>query len=165
MNAIEVIKTRRSIRKYKNQEVPREIIMDILDCARLAPSGYNNQPWHFVVVTDQELKVKLSQLAKYGRFIKDAYAMIGVFCWKDAACFFEDGCAATVNILLAAWSYGLGTCWINSYKKEHSEEVKALLKCPESYELISMISLGYPDETPVVKKKELKELVSFNGFC
>jgi len=164
MNTIDVIKTRRSIRRYKNQEVPKEIIMDTLDCARLAPSGHNDQPWHFVVVTDKGIKERLSQIAKYGRFLKDAYAAIAVFCRKDAPCMFEDGCAATENIIISAWSYGLGTCWISSYKKEHSEEVKKLLNCPQSHELISLISLGYPDETPVRKKKELSEMVSFNGF-
>lgn len=164
MNAIEVIKTRRSIRKYKDQEVSEDIIMDILDCARLAPSGCNDQPWHFVVVTDKDLKDKLSRAARYGRFIRDAYAMIAVFTRKDAPCFFEDGCAATENILLASWSHGLGTCWISSYKREHSEEVKKLLNCPGSYELISMVTLGYPDETPVRSKKALKDLVSFNSF-
>jgi nitroreductase len=60
MNTIEVMKTRRSIRKYQKKEIPNDILMDILDCGRLAPSGHNAQPWRFVVVTDQELKEKLA---------------------------------------------------------------------------------------------------------
>ncbi len=164
MDVLEVMKTRRSVRKYTKQEVPKEILLDILDCARLAPSGHNQQPWHFVVVTDQVLKEKLTEITYYGKFIKDAYAVIAVFVKKDAVCPIEDACAATENILLAAWHYGLGTCWMSSLKRSHSEEAERLMNCPESHEIISMISIGYPDEKPVRKKKSLEDMVSFNTF-
>jgi len=164
MNTIEVIKTRRSIRRYTKQEVPENVLMDILDCGRLAPSGHNEQPWRFVVVTDQKIKDKLTEITKYGKFIKDAYATIAVFVRKDAPCPIEDACAATENIILAAWHYGLGTCWISSYRREHSKEVEKILNCPDTYEIVSMIALGYPDEKPARKKKPLEDLVSFNTF-
>ncbi|MGI6621712.1 MAG: nitroreductase family protein [Acetivibrionales bacterium] len=164
MNTIEVMKTRRSIRKYQKKEIPNDILMDILDCGRLAPSGHNAQPWRFVVVTDQELKEKLTQITRYGRFIKDAYAVIAVFCEKNAPCLFEDASAATENIILAAWHYGIGSCWIGSYRREHSKETEKLLNCPDTYELVTMLTLGYPDEKPERKKKSLEEAVSFNSF-
>jgi nitroreductase len=164
MNAIEVMKTRRSIRKYSKQEIPKEILTDILECARLAPSGHNAQPWRFVVVTDQKIKEKLSEITRYGKFIKDAYAAVVVFCDKSASCFIEDGCIATENMILAAWHYGIGSCWIGSYGRTHSEETKRILNCPDSHELISIFTLGYPDERPERKKKSLDEIVSFNTF-
>lgn len=164
MDIIEAIKTRRSIRKYLKKEIPNEILMDILDCARLAPSGHNNQPWRFVVVTDEAIKAKLTEIARYGKFIKDAYAVIAVFCDKTSHSMFEDGSAATENIALAALHYGIGTCWIGSYRREHSQETQNLLKCPDTHELITMITIGYPDEMPVRKKKSLEEIVSFDSF-
>jgi len=164
MDTIEVIKTRRSIRRYLDKEIPEDILMDILDCARLAPSGHNVQPWRFVVVTDREIKERLTQITRYGKFIKDAYAIVAVFCEKDAPCVFEDASAATENIILAAWNYGIGSCWIGSYKGDHSKETEKLLNCPDTHELVTMVTLGYPDEKPVRKKKSLEEVVSFNTF-
>ncbi|MCX7773390.1 MAG: nitroreductase family protein [Clostridia bacterium] len=164
LDAIEVIKTRRSVRKYTKQEVPQDILMDILDCARLAPTGHNEQPWHFVVVTDQKIKERLTEITFYGKFIKDAYAVIAVFCDKKATTILEDASAATQNILLSAWYHGLGTCWISSFRWEHTKEAEQLMKCPETHELCSMITIGYPDEQPRRRKKELQGLVSFNTF-
>ncbi len=164
MNAIEVMKTRRSIRSYQKKEIPNDILMDILDCGRLAPSGHNQQPWKFVVVTDQKIKERLTEIIKYGKFIKDAYAVIAVFCDKNAHCIFEDASAATENIILAAWHYGIGTCWIGSYKREHTKETEELLKCPETHELLTMLTIGYPDEKPERRKKSLDEIISFNYF-
>ncbi len=164
MDIIEVIKTRRSIRKYLKKEIPNEVMMDILDCARLAPSAHNNQPWRFVVVTDQLIKERLTKITKYGKFIKEAYAIIAVLCDKTSDHMFEDACAATENMILAAWHYGIGTCWIGTYQRPHSRETKDLLNCPDSYELINLVTIGYPDEMPVRKKKSLEEVVSFNTF-
>jgi len=70
MDAIQAIKSRVSIRKYRNTPIPNEILEDIVDCGRLAPSGYNHQSYIFVVVTDQGMRNRISQAAKYGKFIK-----------------------------------------------------------------------------------------------
>ncbi len=164
MDIIEAIKTRRSVRKYLKKEIPNEILMDILDCARLAPSAHNLQPWRFVVVTDEKTKAKLTEITRYGKFIKDAYAIIAVFCDKTSDFIFEDGSAATENIALAAWNYGIGTCWIGSFRRGHSKETQDLLNCPDTHELVTMITLGYADEKPVRKKKTLEEVISFESF-
>ena len=164
MDTIEVMKTRRSVRKYLKKVIPNEVIMDIMDCARLAPSGHNIQPLRFVVVTDQSIKEKLTEITKYGKFIKDAYAIIAVFCDKNFDFMVEDASAATENIILAAWHYGIGSCWIGSNKRIHSQETQELLKCPDSHELVTMVTIGYPDEQPVRKKKSLEEVLSFNSF-
>jgi nitroreductase len=164
MNAIEVMKTRRSIRKFKNGPIPDEILRDIIDCARLAPSGHNAQPWHFVVVTDAAIKDQIASLARWGSFIREASACIAVFCDTRADLRIEDASAATENIMLAAWHYGLGTCWVNSRKREHSKGVESLLKCPATYELMSLVAVGYPDEKPGPRKKKLDEVIGWNSF-
>ncbi len=162
---INIIKSRVSVRNYLDKEIPKEILEDLIDCARLAPSGYNRQPWTFLVVTDKELKEKLSEICTYGRFLKEAGAGILIFCEKDAETALEDACAATENIIISAQAYGLGTCWINSYKKEHSEEVKRLVNCPDNLELMVILAVGYPKEIPQrPKKRELSEVLRWQRF-
>lgn len=164
MDAIQAIKSRVSIRKYKNIPVPIEILNDLVDCARLAPSGYNRQPWVFVVVTDQDLRDQISRAARYGKFIKDSGACIAVFCDGTGETVLEDACASTENIIIAAQSYGLGTCWVNSHKKQHSEKIMKLLHCPAEYELMTLIAVGYPDEEKRTPKKPLDEVIRWNTF-
>ncbi|MBC7320029.1 nitroreductase family protein [bacterium] len=162
---VEVIKSRRSVRKYIDKEIPREILEDIVDCGRLAPSGYNKQPWVFVVVVDKEMKEKVANATTSGKFISSAGACIAVFCEKDAETGLEDACAATENMIISAQSYGLGTCWINVYKKSQSQKIKEVLNCPDNMELMTLISVGYPmEENRQVPKKSLEEVLKWNSF-
>lgn len=164
MDTLQAIKSRVSIRKYKSLPVPKEILEDIVDCGRMAPTGFNHQPWVFVVVTDQEIRNKISQAARYGKFIKDAGACIVVFCNKGEETMLEDACAATENMIIAAQAYGLGTCWVNSHRKAHSEEIKGITNCPDNYELITLIAVGYADEDKRTPKKSLDEVIRWNEF-
>jgi nitroreductase len=164
MDAVQAIKSRVSVRRYKNMPVPDEILKDLVDCARLAPSGYNCQPWMFVVVTDQDLRNQISQATRYGKFIRDSGACIAVFNDGTGETVLEDACAATENMIIAAQAYGLGTCWVNSYKKEHSEKIMKLLKCPAGYELMTLIAVGYPDEKRRAPKKSLNDVIRWNTF-
>jgi nitroreductase len=162
---IETIKQRRSIRKYENRKISKDILKDLVDCARLAPTGYNNQPWTFVVVEEQELRDEIANKAKYGKFIHDAGACIAVFCEEDAETAIEDACAATENIMIAAKAYDLGTCWVNSHQKAHSEAVKELLNCPREMELMTLIAVGYPAESEKnISKKSLDQVLEWNSF-
>jgi nitroreductase len=163
MNIIEVLKTRRSIRRYINKPIPDEIIKDIINCARLAPTANNKQPWLFVVIKDKKLKEKIAELTDYGKFIKQADCCIAVFC-EDTKYYLEDGSAATENILLAAWHYGIGSCWIAGDKKSYAEEIRKILEIPQKYKLVSLISLGYPEKEEIkksqnIKKKTLEEVI------
>jgi len=72
MDAIEVLKTRRSVRTYKGESVPRKIIEDIVDCGRLAATPVNIQPWEFVAVTDPEVLHRIANTTDYGKFVADA---------------------------------------------------------------------------------------------
>lgn len=164
MEVIQAIKSRVSIRKYKAIPVSGEILTDIVDCGRMAPNGYNGQPWIFVVITDQDIRTRIAKAARYGSFIQDAGACIAVFCKIGAETQIEDASAATENMIIAAQAYGLGTCWVNSYKKSHSEVIKKLLKCPDNYELMTLFAVGYPNEEKTTPKKSLKEVIRWNTF-
>ena len=164
MDVIRIIKSRVSIRKYKALPIPEEILTDIVDCGRLAPSGYNEQPWVFVVITKQDIRTRIAQTARYGSFIRDAGACMAVFCKIGAETQVEDACAATENMIIAAQAYGLGTCWVNSYRKSHSEDIKKLLNCPDSHELMTLLAVGYPNEEKKTPKKSLEEVIRWNTF-
>lgn len=163
MDGLTMLKTRRSIRKYKDRQISDDIIKEILDCARLAPTANNLQPWLFVVVKDKNLKQQIAELTDYGKFIKDAPCCIAVFC-KNTKYYLEDGSAATENILLAAWYFGIGSCWIAGDKKPYAEKIRQLLEIKDDYKLVSLVSLGYPDDTEVrkaqnISKKKLEDVV------
>jgi nitroreductase len=163
MDFLKILKERRSIRKYQKKEVPKEIIEDIIDCARFAPTAINIQPWEFIVITDKNKREKIADITDYGKFIKDAPVCIGVFC-KDTKYYLEDGSAATTYILLAAKAYGLGSCWIAGDKKIYAEKIREILGVPEGYKLISLISIGYPDEEPKPKKRDLEEVIHWEKW-
>ncbi len=163
MEILRILKERRSIRKYQKKEIPKEIIEDIIDCARFAPTAINIQPWEFIVVTDKNMREKIADITDYGKFIKDAPVCIVVFC-KDTKYYLEDGSAATTYILLAAKSYGLGSCWVAGDKKGYAGKIRELLGVPEGYKLISLISIGYPAEEPKPRKRDLKELLHWEKW-
>lgn len=162
---IQIIKARRSVRKFKQQTIPEDIIKDVLDCARYAPSARNIQPWIFGVITDPQLKAKVAALTTYGKFIKDAPVCFAVFTDQTQKYFLEDGSAATENIILACQAYGIGTCWVAGHKNDYAAEIEKLLNVPDNYTLISLIPAGYPDQDPAPRnKKSLEEVIFFNRF-
>lgn len=164
MDTIEALKTRRSVREYKKDKVSEDILKELIDCARLAPTARNEQPWEFVVVSDASLKKQISELAPNGQFIKDAPVLIVIFC-KDTKYYLEDGCAATENIVLAAHALGLGSCWVAGDKKPYCDTVKKLLHLPGEYKLVSMISLGYAvSEGELHHKRKLEEVLHWEDF-
>lgn len=162
--AIRVLKERRSVRQYEAKPVPKEILEDIIDCARLAASANNTQPWLFVVVTNEEGKSEIARLATYGKFIASAGACVAVFCEKDSKYKVEDGAAATQNILLAAKAHGLGSCWVAGHGKDYAEDVRKLLNVPEKYELISLVAIGYTNQTPNPPKKPLSQVLKWEKY-
>lgn len=165
MDALEVLRTRRSIRRFRPQAVEREKIETIIDCARLAPSANNLQPWEFVVVTDQKKREDIARLTGYRKFIREAPVLLAVFC-KNTKYYLEDGCAATENILLAAWALGLGSCWVAGDKKPYAEEVQRYLGVPEGYRLVSLVAMGYPASVSRGRffKRDLKEVLHWEKF-
>jgi nitroreductase len=134
-----------------------------VDCGRLAPSGYNKQPWTFVVVTDRDLLGRIAALARYGRFIAGAGACVAV-AMGESETLVEDASAATENMIIAAVSLGLGSCWVNSYRQGHSRAVGELLRFPAGRELAVLLALGYPEDESTRPKKSLSEVLRWNAF-
>ena len=163
MDAIECMKTRRSVRVYQNKPVPKEIIEDIVDCGRLAASAINIQPWVFVAVTNLAMRKRIADTTDHGKFIEQAPVCIAVFC-QDSKYYLEDGCAATQNILNAAKAYSLGSCWIAGDKKPYAEAVRALVGAPATHRLIALVPVGWPAEHPQPAKKPLAAVLHWERF-
>ncbi|MDH7593547.1 MAG: nitroreductase family protein [Methanomicrobiales archaeon] len=155
--AITVIKSRRSVRKFKDTPIPEEVVRNAIECALLAPTARNEQPWLIGKITDPALLKKIAALTDNGRFIADCRICFTVFGKKDAKYCLEDCSAATTQLILGLWAYGVGSCWVAGDKKPYAEDVRRLLNVPEDYKLISMVAAGYPADVPVVKKKDAKE--------
>lgn len=159
MDVLEAIKTRRSIRNYRDEPIPEESIKAILEAGRWAPSAKNSQPWKFILVRDSEIKKKLAECFIYGRFIVNTPLTIAVTINPSASTHpVEDGAAATQNMLLAAHALGLGACWIGSYGSIYEEKAKGVLGMPKGERLLSVIAVGYPAEAPEKSRKALSEI-------
>lgn len=165
MDMLEAIRTRRSIRRYKKEPVPEEMLEQILEAGRWAPSANNSQPWNFIVLRDEKLRKEIAGVTTYGKFLAEAPLGIAVIIDPNASTHpVEDGAIATQNMLLAAHALGLGACWIGSYGSVYEDEVKEMLKVPEEKRLLSIISIGFPAEAREKMRKGLKELVFTNLY-
>jgi len=163
MDAIECIKTRRSIRKFKPDTVPRKAIMEIIDCGRHAPSSRCSQPWQFVVVTDDKTKQELAALKgqRPGGWMESAPAFIAVCTGLSLSKrWVEDGSIAAENMLLAAHALGLGACWVAMRYEDtaRNARIQKALGVSENIFPICLIALGYPAEEP--EPKQLKGIHS-----
>ncbi len=163
MDAIEVLKTRRSVRAYRSEPVPRKIIEDVIDCGRLAATAVNIQPWEFVVVTDAGMLRRIAETTDHGKFIAQVPACVVVLC-QDTKYYLEDGSAATENILLAARAHGLGSCWVAGDKKPYASDICRLVGAPKGYKLVSLIPIGYPAETPEQTKRPLADVLHWEKY-
>jgi len=165
MSLLDVILSRRSIRKYENKEIPQEILQQILESGRWAPSAINRQPFRFVVVKDREIMKDLCDNL-ITRFVK--YAPVAIVGCADVKSLLTgkwavvDTTIAMQNMVIAAWALEIGSCWIGACSEE---VVKKLLKIPDNWKVVALVTLGYPAEQPKPKKKKpLEDLVNFNSF-
>ncbi|HOO73490.1 MAG TPA: nitroreductase [Spirochaetota bacterium] len=159
---LKAIKKRRSIRKYTDDNVSDEAINSLIEAARWAPSGLNNQPWRFVILRDKNILKELSTMTKYGRIIRACDAAIGVY-FHLASGYNRDKDlmsigAAIENILLAADSLDIGALWLGEILNR-KDDVSALLGVGNDHELMAVIALGRPDEHPSSKRKPANELI------
>jgi nitroreductase len=160
MDVLDVIRTRRSIRRYTGSVISQEDVNRILEAGRWAPSADNSQPWTFVVLRSLEMREKLAGRLPWGGFLSQAALGIAVVIDETASTHaVEDGAAATENMLLEAHSLGLGACWIGTYGSPHEASAKKVLKVPEDKRLLSVIAVGYPAETARTTRKPLTGLV------
>jgi nitroreductase len=161
MDALEAIRTRRSIRRYTGEKIPRADLEKIVDAARLAPTGNNKQPWDFIVVTDQAM---IDRLKIASQWMDKAGAIIAVVMDPSSRWWVEDASAAVENMLLASTALGYGACWLEGYTLPREEEFKKLLDIPASKRLITLVPVGVPAESPVVDKKPLSEVIHWEKY-
>lgn len=169
MEALEALKTRRSIRKYKKEKISEEIIMELLNCAMYSPSAFDYQPWHFIVIDKKEIFDNILKAATHAEMIKDASHAI-ILCGdkkleENTGLLIQDLSAATQNLLLAAHTYGLGAVWVGIYPfEEIVNGIKDLFSLPENIIPVSMAVIGYPGETPEQPERYKKERVHLNKW-
>lgn len=148
MDALEVIFTRRSIRKYTSEPVAADDVKTLIEAGMNAPSANNSQPWHFIVVDERGKLNAIMGVHPYSRMLAEAPLAI-VVCGDPAVSKFwqQDCAAATQNILLAARSLGLGTVWLGVYPDEQrAKSVGALFGVPDDIKAMCIIAVGHPAE-------------------
>ncbi len=164
MDAIEALKTRRSVRAYDSREVTREILTDLVDCGRLAPSGMNVQPWDFVVITAADTRQRLGDLCEYGGFIAEAPACIAVVGREERFTVQDTACAATC-IMVAARAHGLCSCWVHVQGKPIEREVNRLLGVPADRHVICLLAVGYGETPPPPAKRPLADVLHWERLA
>lgn len=158
---LDVIRKRRSVRRFLNKGIEEEKLREILKAAMFAPTAWNLRPWEFIIVRDNRLKEELSKATPYAGFAKDAPVVIVViYNAKKGKRFKEDCSICAENIYLEATNQGLGTCFIQiaegteSGVGEPEGFVKRLLGIPEDYRVQCLLPLGYPAEQLAPHKDE-----------
>ena len=149
-NMIDIIFSRRSIRKYLSESINYEDIKRMLEAAMAAPSGINRKPWHFIVVKARKTLDALAEVHPHGKMLFEAQLCIAV-CGDPAISelyWIQDCSAATENLLLSATALGLGAVWLGVYPhNDRINEISKLLKIPKNIVPLNLISMGYPAES------------------
>jgi len=171
MSVLDIMKSRRSVRRYKNKPIPEGTLNKVLEAARIAPSGKNFQPWKFIIVQDREKKEELAVASRNQSFIAQAPVVIVACGFPDKSYQHQgnymkswpiDVSIAVDHLMLMAWEEGLGTCWIGAFKEG---EVKQILSIPDDVRVLALTPLGYPDEEPRDRgRKELNEIISYDEY-
>ena len=170
MTVHEAIATRKSVRKWKGQPVPDDVLERVLQSARLAPSARNQGEWRVVVVRDPELRHRIGQAAAGQRFVGEAPVVIVLCSETDRRlmrcghpAFLIDASIALDHLSLAAVEEGLGACWIGAFSPD---EVRAILGIPDDVEVIELMPLGYPADPGRVEKDRPDEnaLFRYDGW-
>ncbi len=166
MDVFECVSTLSSIRSYLKRDVPLEIVKKIVQAGRLAPSAHNDQPWKFIIIKDRD---RLKELGKYclsGRFVEEASFSVVVVADKSSKWGEIDGTRAVQNMVITAWSFKVGSCWIGRLDREGLSE---MLSIPSGWHILTVLPFGYFKEELVGKRKirkperEVFSLESFDG--
>jgi len=149
MDAMEVILTRRSIRKYRSETISKETVDDLLKAAMSAPSATNKRPWHFIIISNREILDVIPSFHPYAAMLQQSSLAIAVCGDTEVQPDFwiQDCAAATENILLAAHAKGLGAVWLAIYPRApRIKGLQDILHIPPHIIPLSLVSLGYPAE-------------------
>ena len=168
MDLYTALQNRRSIRKYKPDPVPRELLKKVLESARLAPSWANKQCWSFIVVEDEKKQEKLAATLHEGnpaaKAVKQAPVTITACADPSASgtidgkeYYLLDTGLAIQQLMLAAQAEGLGTCWVAWFDEKAAREV---INVPQQQKIVALTPLGFPArEGTVTPRRELAEIV------
>lgn len=159
MSMYEIIISRRTIRQFKPIPLKRDLLARIVNAGRLAPSAANKQPLEFLLVDDPQLTHRLFPYLSWAAYISPkgnpkpgqepvAYIVVLVNLQIRSEGYEYDVGAAMENMILTAWSEGVGSCWLLSINREKIAELFAI---PENYRVDSVLALGYPAEQPIVE--------------
>jgi nitroreductase len=167
---LDLIFNRRSIRKFQEREVERELLIQLLQAAMAAPSACNNQPWEFVVVTEKEKMDELRSRLIFGRY--NAPAAIAVLGNPSLAIkalgkdFWVQDCSAAVeNLLIAAAGLGLGAVWLGVHPVSAIvKDMREVLQVPESVTPLAVIYVGYPAESKPPRTQYKEERVHWQHY-
>jgi len=175
---IKEIEMRRSIRKYSDKPIENEKITELLESARLAPSGNNTQPWHYIVVKSEEIRQKVMVASHNQKWMLTAPVFI--VCVADVRCrikedievylddnssqdevkrIIRDTSISVGYMLLQANNLGLGVCWVAEFTQE---EIRPVLNIPSDKYVVGVITVGYPNENPKARpRKKLEDIVHY----
>ncbi len=167
MSLYDLIVSRRSIRQFKPEPIPLEILKEIANAGRLAPSAANRQPLEFILVEEEAVRSGVFSCLKWARYIAPegnpkpgqeprAYIVVLVNLRIREKGFEWDAGAASENMILAAWDKGIGSCWIISVDRDR---LRGLLQIPESFRIDSVLALGFPAESPMIE--DMKDSVEY----
>jgi len=169
MNLTDLIKKRRSIRRFTAQKVEKVKIEALLQAAMYAPSAVNKQPWHFVVIDDRHLMQSVMEIHPNSKMLETAN--IGILVCgdlqqqHDTGYWIADCAAATENILLAATAMNLGSCWIGIYPREpRMKAMKEIFSLPVHVEAFALIAIGYPAEEKKMPERFHPEKIFYNQW-
>ncbi|MDR3122139.1 MAG: nitroreductase family protein [Clostridiales bacterium] len=169
MSVLDVIKTRRSIRKYQSKPVEEEKLLQVLEAGRLAPAANNAQEWKFIAVRDPELIKKLVPACGGQSFVGEAPVVLVIcadgeekimYCGQPARAI--DCSIALSFMILEAAELGLGTCWLGYFS---NDKVKRVLNIPADKNVVAVTPLGYANESPAPRpRKSVDEVVAYDGW-
>ena len=170
MDFFEVVNNRRAVRTYQEKDVPDEVLNQVLEAARCAPSATNMQPWKLVVVKDRQKRMDLSVAASEQFHLATAPVIVAAVSLEPEMVMASgvplypvDVTIAADHLCLAATAAGLGTCWVGSFSQER---VREILGVPEDCKVVVLMPMGYADDEPRERlRKPLGELVSYDSFA
>ena len=166
MDVYQYIRSRRTVRDYKPDSIPQEVLHKILQAGRWAPSSSNTQKWNFIVVQDRDTLATLGKIATHGPFIGRAPLVI-VVVMDNAPRPQLDAGRALQQMELMAWSQGVGMCFVGVREAEQQQAVKKLLSIPEAMELITLLPFGYRAEgakSQGTPRMAMEEIVHWESF-
>ena len=166
-----IIHHRSSIRDFTGEAVPEETLLEIVKAGMAAPSANNFQPWRFIIVTDKQMMLRISEKLPYAKMLNKAGGAIIVCGSPDtnnpelSDYWIQDCAAASQNILLAVEAFGLGAVWTGVYpRNDRIKWVKDVLDMPADVVPLNVIPIGYPAKPALVKDKFKEEKIHWNGW-